>query len=195
MGSNHQTAMQSMALYYLRNDAATAAAESRVPAVMRLRAEKGDDEHPLLALRLGVVQGMRVRMKQFASDLIDAELPLNTPSQRAALAKDIGRALQACLRVLECSDQDGAKFQTANAAKAMANSLGVIATLLQHHNLPDLMQSAQVAVMALEQVAQDVNQIAEEMKQAHTAMKVNILTVGERVNQAPADSPEVQLSR
>lgn len=169
----------------LRDDAALVYRQMQSPTVLRLRSEESEDAHPLLAMRLGRMEACREQMKNYAVRIIEGDQklfdrlnsPVNgatTPIESNLLGLDIRRALEICMRVLECSDSSEVKQSVAETAHAISSSIGVIGTVLQarSHSMAEVFGEESLRASM---IAENVESIAGELKEKYEQMRTELV--------------------
>jgi hypothetical protein len=180
--SENAIALVEMFRASLLDDAAQVVKAMTVPAVLRLRAdeEKDSGAQPLLAMRLARLGMAREKMKSYAATLIEGEPPLDSAVQKDRLRGDMRRALESCIRVLECTDEPGIKQHVVEAALAMSNSMGVIATILSARPDADLASYARDRVIDASNIGGNVDKIASDLKAVYARIRVTLAQSGPR---------------
>lgn len=179
-------ALQDLLSVQLRDDARSVCREMTAPAVNRVRAEDAEPaSYRLLALRTARMSSVRQQMQQRMLAVAEHRLPLEKESQRIALAAEVGRALESCLRVLESTDLRESTALVAENVEAMSHNIGTMSTLLANRYPPLSNQLAQASLRATE-VGANVDRIAAEMKAAYEQVRAELAQTGPRLTGAPA---------
>jgi hypothetical protein len=183
-------ALKSLFTDSLREDAGAVYDEMRTPSFLRLRADTsaGAQIHPLLATRIGRMEEHRATMKGLAGSLLEGDPPIENADQAVAFAATLRRALESCLRVLECSDSKEVKAKVAETAKAMGMSINTMATILHGRRHPLAEPVAEQGQKALD-ISSDVDVIAAELKTAYEQTIITNTRMGERRDQVAPSVP------
>lgn len=155
------------------------------PTVNRVRAEYAEPaSYRMLALRSSRMASSRQMVQQRMLAVAEQRLPLEKESQRRALVADVGRALEACIRVLESTDLRETTVLVSENAEAISHNIGTMATVLANRYPPLSMQLAQASLRASE-VARGVDHIAAEMRVAYDQVRAELAQTGERLQAQP----------
>jgi hypothetical protein len=182
-------ALQDLLSQQLRDDAESVCSEMIAPTLNRVRADSGEPaSYRLLALRTARMSSARQQMQQRMLAVAEHRLPLERENQRIALAAEVGRALESCLRVLESTDLRESTALVAENVEAMSHNIGTMSTLLANRFPPLSNQLAQASLRATE-IGANVDRIAAEMKAAYEQVRAELAQTGPRLAGAPAPAP------
>lgn len=182
-------ALQDLLREQLRDDARSVCREMITPTVNRVRAEEAEPaSYRLLALRTARMSSARQQMQQRMLAVAEHRLPLEMESQRIALAAEVGRALESCLRVLESTDLRESTALVADNVEAMSHNIGTMATLLAHR-YPALSNKLAEASLRATEIGANVDLIAAEMKAAYEQVRAELAQTGARLEDVPAPAP------
>lgn len=173
----------------LRDDARSVCREMTEPAVNRVRAEVAEPgSYRLLALRSSRMSSARQLMQQRMLAVAEMRLPLEKESQRRALAAEVGRALESCLRVLESTDLRESTALVAENVEAMSHNIGTMSTLLASRH-PVLSEHLAQASLRATEIGANVDRIAAEMRAAYDQVRAELAQTGPRLHGLPAPAP------
>lgn len=180
-------ALQDLFDEQLRMDALAVYKDMQSPAVMRIRPDTNEPaSFRLLGLRCSRMSSARVQLKEQMVALAEFRLPLDTEPQRNSLRAGVRRALESCVRVLESTDAKETNDLVAENAEAMSHSIGAMSRLLENR-IPDLARELAEASLRATQIAQNVDAIAREMRQAYEQIRAEIARTGPRVSAGQTD--------
>ncbi|CAN7753616.1 hypothetical protein [Duganella sp. LjRoot269] len=170
----------------LRLDAQDVVRDMQLPVVMRVRADVNEPgSYRLLAMRTARMSSAKSLVQQRMMGVIEHTLPLELEQQRTALAVDVRRALEACLRVLESTDAKPSTELVAETAEAMSHNIGNMSTLLAAR-FPKFAESLAKASLDASEIAKNVDTIAKEMLHAYEEIRAQMAQTGPRTG-ATAD--------
>lgn len=150
------------------------------PAMERMRAETDKPaSFRLLALRSSRMSAARDSLRERMLAVAEHRLPLSKESQQVALITDIRRALESCLRVLESTDDQKTTRHVAETVEAMSHNIGTMSTLLDPA-YPALANELAKASLRATEIAQNVDAIAQEMRQAYEQVRAELAKTGPR---------------
>lgn len=182
-------ALQDLLREQLREDARGVCREMTAPTVNRVRAEESEPaSYRLLALRTARMSSARQQMQQRMLAVAEHRLPLEMESQRIALAVEVGRALESCLRVLESTDLRESTALVAENVEAMSHNIGTMSTLLANRYPPLSNKLAEASLRATE-IGANVDRIAAEMKAAYEQVRAELAQTGPRLEAVPTPAP------
>lgn len=182
-------ALQDMLSQQVREDAVGVCMEMNSPAVNRVRAEVAEPaSYRLLALRSSRMSSARQLLQQRMLAVAEHTLPLDKESQRRALAAEVNRALESCLRVLESTDLRETTALVAENVEAMSHNIGTMSTLLANRYPPLSEHLAQASLRATE-IAANVDRIAAEMREAYEQVRNELAKYGPRLEGLPTPAP------
>jgi len=179
-------ALQELLTEQLRDDARSVFREMDAsPAVNRVRADYAvPASYRMLALRSSRMASSRQMVQQRMLAVAEQRLPLEKESHRRALVADVGRALEACIRVLESTDLRETTALVAENAEAMSHNIGTMATVLGSRYPALSMQLAQASLRASE-IAGSVDHIASEMRIAYDQVRAELAQTGDLLQVSP----------
>lgn len=182
-------ALQDMLSQQVREDAVGVCMEMNSPAVNRVRAEVAEPaSYRLLALRSSRMSSARQLLQQRMLAVAEHTLPLDKESQRRALAAEVNRALESCLRVLESTDLRETTALVAENVEAMSHNIGTMSTVLANRYPPLSEHLAQASLRASE-IAANVDRIAAEMREAYEQVRNELAKTGPRLEGLPTPAP------
>jgi hypothetical protein len=182
-------ALQDMLSQQVREDAVGVCMEMNSPAVNRVRAEVAEPaSYRLLALRSSRMSSARQLLQQRMLAVAEHTLPLDKESQRRALAAEVNRALESCLRVLESTDLRETTVLVAENVEAMSHNIGTMSTVLANRYPPLSEHLAQASLRASE-IAANVDRIAAEMREAYEQVRNELAKTGPRLEGLPTPAP------
>jgi hypothetical protein len=186
-------AIKALFVSAFRSDAQALFEKMRTPTYLRLRAEtEGKDVlHPLLAMRLDNLDPHVNKLKQMRIDIIiEGDLQIETVEMAKQVARDVERAIESCLRVLECSDSPEVKAKVADAAKSMSMSLDGIARTFEVRKHVLAEEMAKEALTAFN-LSNDVDLIAAQLRVAYENTSISYMRLGEA---PPQQVPEEKMA-
>lgn len=182
-------ALQDMLSQQVREDAVGVCMEMNSPALNRVRAEVAEPaSYRLLALRSSRMSSARQLLQQRMLAVAEHTLPLDKESQRRALAAEVNRALESCLRVLESTDLRETTALVAENVEAMSHNIGTMSTVLANRYPPLSEHLAQASLRASE-IAANVDRIAAEMREAYEQVRNELAKTGPRLEGLPTPAP------
>lgn len=170
----------------LRNDAQSVFRKMQLPTVLRLRAEANAcADHPLLSLRMDLMEKRRDQLKNLAHGLLEGEPPLDTEAQLMQLGKDLLGAYQSCVRVLEVAEDKDIKARVAVCAKAMGGSMQLMASILSNQGHSVALDVHKESARAID-LSERVEEISYRLKVAYQQTREQLAQPGERIVPEPA---------
>jgi hypothetical protein len=133
----------------------------------------------------------RQQMQQRMLAVAEHRLPLEKESQRIALAAEVGRALESCLRVLESTDLRESTALVAENIEAMSHNIGTMSTLLANR-YPTLSNHLAQASLRATEIGANVDHVAAEMKAAYEQVRAELAQTGPRLVDVPAPAPIIR---
>lgn len=188
----HARALVEAFMRMYQEDAKAVFEQMQYPTVLRLRAEAAEQgDHPLLAMRIDHMNTLRQKMKLYASSLIEGEPPLDTPTSRVRMKRDMQRSLDVCAHVLECSDDDRICEAVAAHAYAVSESMSLIATILDARpGAQEVADFARAAAIQAHSVAENVDTIARAIKAQYNALQLRVTEFAPRSAPDEIRAPE-----
>lgn len=166
------------------NDAKSVYRDMQLPTVMRLRsAATSGKDHPLLGMRLSLLDSHRSRLKELAEELTEDRLELSTERDCSLFERKVKLATDACMRVLECTDEPTILARVAEAATALAGTTKYLSSVLftRGHFLATMVKEEHVN---LQNIAANATSISETLQ---VAIKEYI----DQLSDVPSRPPEL----
>jgi len=171
------------------NDVKSVYRDMQLPTVMRLRtAVTSGKEHPLLGMRLSLLDSHRSRMKELAEELTEDRLDLSSERDVTSFERKVKLATDACMRVLECTDDPAIAAKVAEAATALAGTTKYISSVLftRDHFLATMVKEEHVN---LQNIAANAPTISKDLQEA---IKVYIDEISDMPVRPPTAILDVQ---
>jgi methyl-accepting chemotaxis protein len=163
--------------------------QMQLPTVMRMReARAQEDGHPLLAMRLTLMNASQERMANLAADVLRNPLNVHDQGRIDRFKREFSRATDSCMRVLECTADATDQMKVASAASAMAVTMQHIQkTLVDQQSV--LAKPVAVEVANMLRISESVQEISVKLRNAYEEMILSVVPQRAENTRPAAEAP------